>query len=994
MNKKGFTLIEVLAVVVLLGLLMGLLFPAVSKYIIGTRDNTYTVYEADMKTSAQNLMTECVEANDTLCIPKSGKSKKITLSELIATGYTDKLRDPKDDSKDCDPFQSFVIVDNEGDNTINLKYDVCLVCGDYKSKGDICDSAPTDPQTCPESDDDAPPICGTTQGDSKVWANKERTITIGCSDACTGCVQDTFTKKFTEEGETGTITIADNAGKTKACPVDVYIDKTPPKCTLEIVGTVGEHGWYKADPRPKVKLTVNQNDTSGIATYGMGVSRSNYDFNKELEYEVQDGITTIYGYVKDNAGNVGTCNTEVQYDPVPPTIKTIDYGTIVYPKDDIATKSGSKITLNNITSEYGTIYGVYIYMASGKGGTVTVKNGNTTLSTVTVPTSTSKARNYFATAGSYNNLSFTFGSATDVNNVSRIELLTRDDTVGYYTNKNVTLYINATDSVSGRGNYKFDNKPWQELNSYTYTKKATVNMKVKDTSGNESTVVKKEITNIDKVIPGCSITLGNNNVKKHDNDYFWENVPIKLNKDDANGAPDYATSGTRNYGLKNSSGLEYNGNDTGTQTADANGHTWYGYVRDNAGNLNSCNVKVYKDTVNPSCTLTKSGTVGVEEWYRSNVTLSFSDKKDNNNSNGVQSGLAYWQINTTSGDPSSWTTQNSNTQTTDTSSTDWYGHVKDKAGHTARCKINVKRDTVSPPKCDISHSGTYGLDSWYVSNVSISMTTYSDERSGLYSYGIGGYNSKKSDTHTTDGTNLSYTGYVKDKAGNTNSCTTSTFKRDATPPVCSYKKTGIYYTDGIDGEIHCTDNLAGIKTSYPEVGSFGGYTYSNTWYRHDLAGNETPVYVPVYSGTRYRTNTCTQYTKCAHSDCGVGAYNTCAAAGCAYYSEWVKVSATDHFTHTTCGIYEYYYTYSKSTCYQGTQQVNGDLLCLCREWTRSCLGYYSDPVCGVAYYNSCHTPACGCDSWSGYTGHNSLYPDESCTPSTNVRQCKSATVYW
>ncbi|MBR4262492.1 MAG: prepilin-type N-terminal cleavage/methylation domain-containing protein, partial [Bacilli bacterium] len=82
MNKKGFTLIEVLAVVVLLGLLMGLLFPAVSKYIIGTRDNTYTVYEADMKTSAQNLMTECVEANDTLCIPKSGKSKKITLSEL------------------------------------------------------------------------------------------------------------------------------------------------------------------------------------------------------------------------------------------------------------------------------------------------------------------------------------------------------------------------------------------------------------------------------------------------------------------------------------------------------------------------------------------------------------------------------------------------------------------------------------------------------------------------------------------------------------------------------------------------------------------------------------------------------------------------------------------------------------------------------------------------------------------------------------------------
>ena len=990
MNKKGFTLIEMLAVVVLLGLLMGLLFPAVSKYIIGTRDNTYTVYEADMKTSAQNLMTECVEANDTLCIPKSGKSKKITLSELIATGFTDKLRDPKDDSKDCDPFESFVMVDNEGDNTVSLKYDVCLVCGDYKSGK--CDeliekSNRIGRPTCQESDDDAPPICGATQGDSKVWANIDRTITIGCSDTCTGCVQDTFTKKFTEEGETGTITIADNSGKTKACPVDVYIDKTAPKCTLEVVGTVGEHGWYKADPRPVVKMVVDQNDTSGIATYGMGVSRSNYDFNKELEFEVQDGITTVYGYVKDNAGNVGTCNTEVQYDPVPPTIKTIDYGTIVYPKDDIATKSGSKITLNNITSEYGTIYGVYIYMASGKGGTVTVKNGNTTLSTVTVPTSTSKARNYFATAGSYNNLSFTFGSATDANNVSRIELLTRDDTVGYYTNKNVTLYINATDSVSGRGNYKFDNNSWQELNSYTYTKKATVNMKVKDTSGNESTVVKKEITNIDKVIPGCSITLGNNNVKKHDNDYFWENVPIKLNKDDANGAPDYATSGTRNYGLKNSSGLEYNGKDTGTQTADANGHTWYGYVRDNAGNLNSCNVKVYKDTVNPSCTLTKSGTVGVEEWYRSNVTLSFSDKKDNNNSNGVQSGLAYWQIDTSTSNPASWKTQNTNTQTTDTSSTDWYGHVKDKAGHTARCKINVKRDTVSPPACSISHSGTYGWDSWYVSNVSISMTTYSDERSGLYSYGIGGYNSKKSDTHTTDGTNLAYTGYVMDKAGNTNSCTTSTFKRDATPPECSLEKTGIYYTDGIYGKVHCTDNLAGVNTS--EIGTFGGYTKSTTINRHDLAGNETPVYIPISSGKRYKTNSCTQYTGKRSSACDCETWHLttnadlCGSYDCSYdtYEHGMKAEGA----YDTFGQCE---PIAQVPCGHGTQCTNCQITVHHTQYcAKSCPDY-----CSTYYW--CRARVHGCDSWTGYTGKDHQYPDASCSSLENDTQCMSATVYY
>ena len=39
-------------------------------------------------------------------------------------------------------------------------------------------------------------MCGVTQGESKIWTNKNRQITIGCSDDCSGCVQDTFTKVF------------------------------------------------------------------------------------------------------------------------------------------------------------------------------------------------------------------------------------------------------------------------------------------------------------------------------------------------------------------------------------------------------------------------------------------------------------------------------------------------------------------------------------------------------------------------------------------------------------------------------------------------------------------------------------------------------------------------------------------------------------------------------------------------------------------------------
>ena len=75
MNKKGFALIELLAVIVILGLFIAILFPAISKYIIQT----------------------------------------------------------KDEKKDCNPFNSFVVIENDSSNVANLTYNVCLVCGSYRT---------------------------------------------------------------------------------------------------------------------------------------------------------------------------------------------------------------------------------------------------------------------------------------------------------------------------------------------------------------------------------------------------------------------------------------------------------------------------------------------------------------------------------------------------------------------------------------------------------------------------------------------------------------------------------------------------------------------------------------------------------------------------------------------------------------------------------------------------------------------------------------------
>ncbi len=786
MKNRGFTLIEMLAVVVLLGLLIALLFPAISKYIIDTRDNTYVLYESNMKVAAKNMMTDCLETNDRVCVPEYNHHTIVTLSELNATGYLDRLRDPKNSDKFCDPFRSFVVVKNDSATTINLTYEVCLVCGDYQ-KG-TCEV--DDPSDCPLDQDQDAPICGSTTGESRTWTNKDKTITVGCSDECSGCVQDVFSKKIDTDTKTTTIDIADKSGKTTACNVDAYVDKTPPTCSLTVVGTLGNNGWYNTEPRPVVKLTAKEDTLSGLSSYGMGTSKHIFDFNKKTEFQVQDGITTVYGYVIDNAGNVGTCQVEVRYDPVPPSVKTVDYGYVVYPKADIASKSENTVSLSSITGEYGNIYGAYIYMKSGNGAVVTVKNNTTTLGTITVPSATSKARVYF-NAGSYNKLKFVFEDANQVSKIDRIELLTRDGTSGFYTNQNVTLYINSSDSVSGKALYSFNGGiTFQEENYKTYTKNEVVILAASDTSGNVSELVTKTIDNIDKVEPKCTVTSGSATVVTHDNGYYWENVPMKLTKDDNPATTDYAMSGTRRFGLIASNQLTYNNLDENTQTLDTNGTVWYGYVIDRAGNTKECELNVKKDTQNPECNLKLTGTQGLDQWYISNsvdVTFDYYRDKDKDSS---QSGLATYDISLSNTPSYNKTTKL--TQTTDTTSVTYYGYVKDKAGRTNSCNITFKKDSTKPI-CTITSTGSQGTNNWYTGNVTISITN-TDETSLVKEWDLkdtnsASYNKTNSLTLSTDTTSKTYYGFVKDNAGNTNTCN-HTVKRDNTAPTCSLKLDG------------------------------------------------------------------------------------------------------------------------------------------------------------------------------------------------------------
>lgn len=138
-NKKGFTIVELLGVIIILSVLFFIAVPAVSKYYTKSKMKAYYDLEKTMKSSATNYLLEYSSE-----IPNNiGDIKEITLKTLIDTRYVEDIVDLDQKDIKCDYDKSKVIVtrvevikDDPLDNTIDnikLDYKVCLVCSNYSS---------------------------------------------------------------------------------------------------------------------------------------------------------------------------------------------------------------------------------------------------------------------------------------------------------------------------------------------------------------------------------------------------------------------------------------------------------------------------------------------------------------------------------------------------------------------------------------------------------------------------------------------------------------------------------------------------------------------------------------------------------------------------------------------------------------------------------------------------------------------------------------------
>ena len=184
----------------------------------------------------------------------------------------------------------------------------------------------------------------------------------------------------------------------------------------------------------------------------------------------------------------------------------------------------------------------------------------------------------------------------------------------------------------------------------------------------------------------------------------------------------------------------------------------------------------------------------------------------------------------------------------------YYIHVKDAAGNTTYKTVSIT--SMDPPTCSISLSGTMGTNSWYKTNVGVSMATSGTVSSKGLATTANSTNGVSSVTHSTDTSGVTYYGYVSNVAGSY-SCS-KTFKRDASAPAISVTTK---ISEASNLTITLQDNMSGlsgyaITTSTEKPSSWtsiSGKSYSKTvtkttgtYYIHakDVAGNTT--YKSVY----------------------------------------------------------------------------------------------------------------------------------------------------
>ena len=758
-DRKGFTLIEIIAVVIIIGVLALIVVPSVSGYISSSRKTAYTAHEKSMEEAAKSMTIEVINGKDNFSLPKKGNYTNVTLKELVDKELIKSLQDPQTGEK-CNEDMSYVVITGKTDTSYTYK--ACLYCGGYVTESDECVGSSTD--------DSTPPVCGTITGESSEWTNKSRTISVECSDPDSGCKRSRYSQTFNSTMETGEISIYNSANMETKCPVTVKVDKNKPTCELQIVGDDNTEttGWTSGrNVTVKMISYTDGANESGISTYGMGTSSKKPNYNALTSYEITNitGTTTIFGYVKDNAGNEGMCYTTVTTGLEKP-IFDVRYGYQIYPEKERFETNNVSITDTNklkTTSNNPTI--TFNHMDKYKNVTAMIVDLSTEISDPMSWKLTVGSNTYTADAESTTRLRFNIETEPSLNNVSSSNKYTL--TLGNIYNKEYTINRIEIEQVTGNVLSRYNvavnlrtrrqvvrTTKWSWDNGSHWDTKYYSTFDIRNSAKSGTAIIQNDVPLVsntksysiiqgDAILPSLTVTP---------NTTAWtnQNVLLTAKSRDTNAGiigHIWSTSDSVSYYDNNWDYYDIATTDerTFTKSIEKNG-TNYIYVKDDAGNVSVNSVNVTNiDKLKPICSaITGNG---------NEAKISCSDPAAN--SSYGQSKLVKYYFGTKSEPTDSDFTSITETDKYETTKTvsaagTYYLFAKDKAGNIS----DVKSDSYYAITYNGNGATTAGTASGIVRYKSTSLSTITNpKREYKVSFDLNG----TSATATTTALDAKYT---------------------------------------------------------------------------------------------------------------------------------------------------------------------------------------------------------------------------------------------
>ena len=317
-NKKGFTLIEVVITILIIGILVGIAVPAVLRYIEKGKDNYYNSLEQEVVLIGRDYYAKNKRELPRGQLDSEGNPvyiSQVFLDDLKSKGYV--TNDVVD--ADGEPCSGYVRVEKDVSSN-NYTYVPCLICSDkYKSDNEYCT---IDGET--ESKTLTCNIKFLNGYEVNTWTNKEveteitssytndnKEAKIGLYKTSKGVTikPNNNVGKYNVKETTDNLTIYtyDRLGNKGTCQVsgEIKIEKEKPTCS-------SISAEYNSDKTKKIITVTATDGISGVESIKFGESSiaiSGKGNSKTGRYEVSKN-GTYYAIVEDVAGNISSKDDE------------------------------------------------------------------------------------------------------------------------------------------------------------------------------------------------------------------------------------------------------------------------------------------------------------------------------------------------------------------------------------------------------------------------------------------------------------------------------------------------------------------------------------------------------------------------------------------------------------------------------------------------------------------------------------------------------------